>query len=276
LPSLPEIKETTAVLYLKKLTATIMLGLGASMCFADEADSKSAPKVSLVAFLQGDAMNPVLHIRLCNTDDVPIVVDKELVFLPKIALVDNEKRAIAIKKSRAIEKPDVPVLKSRLVTLKAGEVIERQVDLRKGFKHFVTGIGTPVQSGGSEAPKVMAYETYCQMPTDARPVEIYISFYPWYSFEEGFAQYLDGVDASQFFRGPLHVNLSYAFGEGTKESPGAGSSCSAEGATKRDHRAWGLKILTHRKTNPRNELRRKTSEKHVTKFRGKRSAARNR
>jgi hypothetical protein len=264
------------MLYLKKLTATVILGLGASMCFADEADSKSAPKVSLVAFLQGDAMNPVLHIRLCNTDDVPIVVDKELVFLPKIALVDNEKRAIAIKKSRAIEKPDVPVLKSRLVTLKAGEVIERQVDLRKGFKQFVTGISTPVQLGGSEAPKVTAYEIYCQMPTDARPVEIIISFNPWYSFEEGFAQYLDGVDASQFFRGPLHVNLSYTFGEGTKESPGAGSSCSAEGATKRDHRAWGLKILTQRKTNPRNDLRREISNNRVTIFRGMKSAARNR
>ena len=185
------------------------------MCIADEADSKSFPNASLVASLLGDAEKPVLSIRLRNTGNVPIIVDKELVFLPELVLVDNEHRAISFKEIRAIEKPAVSVLKSRLVTLKPGEEIERHVRLRKEFKRFVTGIGIPKQPSGGETPKVSVYETLCQMPADARPFEIEVSYKPAYSFEEGFAQYMEGVDVAKFFRGPLRVSLAYTFARRT-------------------------------------------------------------
>jgi len=201
-----------------KMAVALVFGLGVSMCIADEADSKSSPKASLVASLLGDAEKPVLSIRLRNTGDVPILVDKELVFLPEIVLVDNERHAIPFKEIRAIEKPTASVLKNRLVTLKSGEEIERQVHLRKGVKRFVTGISTPMQPGGGEAPKVSAYEALCQMPADARPFEIEVSYKPWYSFEEGFARYMKGINAAQFYRGPLRVSLAYKFGHGTKKT----------------------------------------------------------
>jgi len=171
----------------------------------------------LEASLSGDGENPVLTIRLRNAGDVPIVVDKELVFLPNIVLMDNERRVIPFKEIRAIEKPAVSVLKSRLATLKPGEEIERQVRLRKRFKRFVTGISIPARPGGGEAPKVTAYEALCQMPADVRPFEIEVSYKPPYSFEEGFTAYMQGTSVAQFYRGPLRVGVPYRF---TKDTSG--------------------------------------------------------
>ena len=59
------------------------------MCSAHEANSKSPTRASLKASLSGDVENPVLTIRLRNVGDVPIIVDKELVFPLEIVLVDN-------------------------------------------------------------------------------------------------------------------------------------------------------------------------------------------
>ncbi len=193
-----------------KLAAVLTFMVGASFCDAQERDSKSSPKASLEASLSGGSEDLTLTIRLHNSGDVPIVVDKELVFLPDIVMVDSEKRAISFSQIRsAFDKPRPSVLKTRLVTLKPGEAIKREVHLRKGFKQFVTGIGEPVRPGGDEAPKVTAYEAIYQMPANARPFEIWVTFNPPYSFKEGFAQYMRGVDTGQFFEGPLWVSVAF-------------------------------------------------------------------
>ena len=212
-----------------KLVLTIVFGIGVTMCDADEVNSKSPPKASLKAFLSGDSENPVLGIRLRNIGDVPIMVDKELVFLPKIVLVDNERHAIPFKEIRAIEKPAASILKSRLATLKPGEEIERQVHLRKGFKQFVTGISTPTRLGGDEAPKVRAYEALCQMPADVQPFEIEVSYKPWYSFEEGFAAYMHGTSVAQFFVVLCTVGVPYRFTKDT--APGMANVSGNEGGS---------------------------------------------
>jgi len=139
-------------------------------------------------------------------------VDRELVFLPDIVLVDNEQRAIPFETTGDIGKPTAYGLKSRLVTLKRGQKIKRQVYLRRGFKRFVTGISTPARLGGNEFPKVTAYETLSRMPVGVRPFGIEVLFQPGYAFEEGFAHYMQGIDAAQFYRGPLRMSLAYKFG----------------------------------------------------------------
>lgn len=164
----------------------------------------------------------MLTIRLRNSGNVPLLVDKELVFLPDIVLLDNERWAIPFREIRAIERPAVCVLKSRLATLKPGDQIERQVHLRRGFKRFVTGISIPARPDKGEAPKVTAYEALCQMPADVRPFEIQVSYKPPYSFEEGFTAYMQGISVAQFYRGPLHVSVPYRF---TKDTGGGHGGC---------------------------------------------------
>ena len=203
-----------------RLAVALVFALGVTVCGADEPSSRSSPKAFLEASLSGDGENPVLTIRLRNTGDVPIVVDKELVFLPDIVLMDNERRVIPFKETRAVEKPAVSVLKRRLATLEPGEEIERQVRLRKGFKRFVTGISLPTRSGGAEAPKVTAYEVLCQMPADVRPFEIEVSYKPPYSFEDGFMAYMQGISVAQFYRGPLRVGVPYRFAKHTRGGHG--------------------------------------------------------
>lgn len=200
-----------------KLAIGVVFGLAVITCGMDQPTSRSFPKVLLEAFLSGDEQNPVLTIRLRNTGDAPIVVDKELVFLPDIVLLDNERCALPFKEIRAIQKPVVSVLKSRLVTLKPGEEIEREVNLRKGFKRFVTGISIPARPDTGETPRVTAYEALCQIPPNVRPFEIQVSYKPWYSFEEGFAVYMQGISIAHFYRGPLHVSVPYRF---TKDTGG--------------------------------------------------------
>lgn len=201
------------------------------MCGADEPISKSSPKASLEASLSGDRENPTLTVQVRNTGDVPIVVDKELVFLPDIVLVDNERRVIPFREIRAIEKPEISILKSRLATIKPGEEIERQVHLRKGFKRFVTGISIPSQPGGGDAPKVTAYETLCRMLADVRPFEIEVSYKPPYSFEDGFTAYMQGISVVEFYRGPLRVGVPYRFAEDTTGGHGE-RTATAEDAPK--------------------------------------------
>jgi hypothetical protein len=178
----------------------------------------------LEASLSGDEQNPVLSIRLRNPEYMsPLVVDRQLVFLPAIVLRDKQGRVIPFEEIRALEKPPVSVLSSRMTTLKENEEIERVIHLRKGFKRFVTGITSESEAGNSEGAKLTAYEAICRMPADACPAEIEVWYKPTYFFGDGFAAYMDGINTAQFYRGPMRVTVPYRFEKDTAAQTKAGN-----------------------------------------------------
>jgi hypothetical protein len=192
-----------------KLAVVFAFLLAAPLSGTEIDDGESSERVILEASLSGPADDPILSIRLQNSGKVPIIVDKELVFLPAIFMSDSEKRNIGFTEISDIDRPSPSDLGSRLISLNPGEEIKRDLHLRKGFKQFVTGIGEPSLPNGREAPKVTAYECLSLMPVNAHPVEITVEYDPPYSFKEGFAKYMRGVEIGRFYRGPLSVSVSY-------------------------------------------------------------------
>ena len=172
----------------------------------------NAPAATLKAEIAERGEQRLLTIRLRNVGRTPIVVDKDLVLLPSIMLLGENRQAIPFQHLKTVEKPSIAALKSRLIRLMPGNEIERQLDLKKGFRCFVTGIGSTVVAGGGVLHQPTAYEADYRIPENARPKEISISFSPPYSFEEGFAQYMEGVDTKDFYRGPLDVTVPYRIG----------------------------------------------------------------
>ncbi len=207
-----------------KLAVAITFLLAVPLSGTEKSDGKSSEGVSLEAALSGPADDPILSIRLHNSGKQPIIVDKELVFLPHIIMADSEERMIGFTEISDFDRPSPSDLGGRLISLKPGEEIKREVHLRKGFKDFVTGIGEPARPGGGEAPKITAYECLCRMPADAHPVEILVKYDPPYSFKEGFAKYMRGVETRQFYRGPLWVSVPYPSGSDTKSESEAEKS----------------------------------------------------
>jgi hypothetical protein len=167
----------------------------------------NAPALTLKATIAENGEQLLLTIRLRNTGRTPIVVDKDLVLLPSIMLLGENRQAIPFQHLKTVEKPSVAALKSRLIVLKPGSEIERQLDLKKGFRSFVTGIGSSAPAGGGVLHQPTAYEADHRIPENVRPKEISISFSPPYSFEEGFAQYLEGIDTKESYRGPLSATI---------------------------------------------------------------------
>lgn len=207
-----------------KLAVVFAFVLAAPLNGTGMDDGKSSEGVTLEASLSGPVDDPILRIRLHNSGKQPIIVDKELVFLPHIIMADSEERMIGFTEIHPIDRPPPTALNSRLISLKPGEEIKREVHLRKGFKDFVTGIGEPARPGGGEAPKITAYESLCRMPADAHPVEILVKYDPPYSFKEGFAKYMRGVEIGQFYRGPLWVSVPYPSGSDMKSESEAEKS----------------------------------------------------
>jgi hypothetical protein len=194
------------------LTTSVFWVVMASGCVCKNTsgDSKSLPQnASLDAALCGTVDNPFLCVRLRNIGDLPLMVDKELVFLPDIILIGNGNYAVSYDNTAHVDKPSAGDLKGRLIFLKRGEEIKREIYLRKGFKRFVFGMSVPSMSGDDIYPKITGCETISKIPVNENPVGIMILCRPGYAFEEGLQLYIGESDAKQFYTGPLFLELKF-------------------------------------------------------------------
>ena len=176
-------------------------------------NSEPSDKASLDAWLSGTRENPILTIRLTNIGIEAITVDRELVFLPTVQLRDESGKIIPFKHLRSIERSEVAELERRLTVLNPGDKIKRKVSLRGEFKTFTTMIGQPADDQAEPYHLYSAYESFCQMPEDAGPSEIEVSYVPGYSFEDCFrVLYMEGIrDIDRFYLGSLTVRIPYVF-----------------------------------------------------------------
>jgi hypothetical protein len=185
-------------------------GPGSASEPAQTADALPQPTATLKAEITADDDHLLLTIRLRNVGRAPIIVDKDLVLLPSITLVGANRQAVPLQKVAAVDKPSKDALKQRLVALAPGAEIRRQLDLRTGFRRFETAVAHAVVAGGGVLHQVSAYETISRVPENVREFEIAISFDPsGFGFEEGLAQYLEGIDTTKLYRGPLTTTARY-------------------------------------------------------------------
>jgi hypothetical protein len=171
---------------------------------------KDDPSARLEVRLSGSDVDPVMVIRLHNDGDLPYRVDKELVFLLSVECVDRNKVLIPMTEDKKdIVKPDNSALKARFAVLKHGEFVERQIDLRKGFKCFRVGKGSFLPEE-RKPPIISAYENICFLEPNAVPASIFVKYDGQGLQFEGLSKYLGKLKVPNLYRGSLMsiVNLT--------------------------------------------------------------------
>ena len=185
---------------------------------AEDAAVAEKPKLSLEASLSGDDANPVLTVRLSNIGEVPVIVDKELVYMLGIypAYVKDEKKYWSLQRVGNIEFPEVSELESRLLPLKPGEKIERQARLREGFEVLMV---VPENSPGSSrgAPEWVPRKSgsLWQIDPNRPPTEVIIVYYVSRAYVDYVVANVKNVDAAQLSRNRIYleVTIPYEFAE---------------------------------------------------------------
>ena len=183
---------------------------------------EAEPKLSLEASLSGNDENPILTIRLTNIGEVPVIVDKELVFMLRIRFrqVGDGWGVSFIERIGDIDFPEDSELEKRLLPLKPGEKIERQVYPRKGFEQFIVGTGSPPADPDWEPEPLFCvsgnlYRMFKEFPLTEIEIEYDTSGY----FGDYVAVYVQSVDITQLYRGKifLSVTVPYEFPEETSD-----------------------------------------------------------
>lgn len=155
--------------------------------------------------LCGSREEPILLLNIKNIGVDPIKVDRELVFLVTIKIVDRNENPLELEEAASIQIPDRDTLKKRFLLLQPNHSIQRKIELKKSFKYFVYGIGT-----SETYLKVTAYEVLSRLPEKAHPERIDVIYGPLYGFREGFAQYT-GIESTTLglFEGPLKTSVKW-------------------------------------------------------------------
>lgn len=159
------------------------------------------PKASLDASYDSGT----LKVRLRNVGRVPLVVDKELVFLLHLRAVKPGGADIGVSENSSLPRPGQDV-KKRFISLKPGQQVERTIELRKPFVLFRCGSSFSPGPGASGA--LSAYEALVSLPADANPVKIHLDYRRDFNFHECFLSYT-GLEAGHIglYEGPLEASV---------------------------------------------------------------------
>ena len=185
---------------------------------AEDANVEKEPKLSLEASLSGNDENPVLTVRLTNIGEVPVIVDKKLMFMLEIRswCVGNDGIVGLLESLSTTDFSEVSELESRLVPLKPGEKMERQVRLREGYEQFsVAQRFIPDGPDSEQKPLFRIFRRRWQMHEDTRLKGIEIFYTTSDYFVDYVAEYVKNVNAAQLYPGKirLSVTVPYEFTE---------------------------------------------------------------
>ena len=144
----------------------------------------------------------ILTIRLENRGRQPIRIDRELVFLVGIGVVDSEGTGVDMHFVSALPKPSSGDLAKRFLLLPPGEVVERQIAQGQDFKKFMSAISWPTE-------QLQAYESLWRFPSDLRDVsEISVTYGPGYRTNEALESYVGlSVLPPDLYQGPLSSTI---------------------------------------------------------------------
>ena len=195
-----------------------------TMLHAEDANVAEEPQLSLEASLSGDDANPVLTVRLTNIGEVPVIVDKELMFMLRIFpwLVENEKRSTFLKRLEFIKFPENSEVESRLILLKPGEKIERQMPLREEYKEFIVESGFHDEFPTKEPESLLwVFGLLQQINLDFPPTEFEITYDTSNLFVDYVAANMKNIDVAQLYRDKisLSVTVPYEFNGETYSDP---------------------------------------------------------
>ena len=209
---------------MKKTTFAAWLVLAAmlvpAVVHAEDANVENEPKLSFEASLSGDDANPVLTVWLTNIGEVPVIVDKELKFMFWIypRYVENDGWAKSYEHLGLTDFPEVSELESRLLPLKSGEKIERQMRLQEGYEQVIAVKCPPRSETDTELQESFrVYTGRWKMREDVRPTKLEIVYRTNDFFVDYVAESVKNVDAAQLYRGKisLSVTVPYVFAEET-------------------------------------------------------------
>jgi hypothetical protein len=151
-------------------------------------------------------------ITLRNVGQVPLIVDRELVFgLAVEAFGPGDEGPINLDVVRVLPRPTPAELARRFVRLEPGEEVRRNVDLTDGFAAFRWYI----DHKGEESSALQDYEHLVRLPLPAKLRKVKVTYDPYENIPPGvLAAYTDGklhdvVDSLAFW--PPAVSAELAF-----------------------------------------------------------------
>lgn len=154
----------------------------------------------------------ILTVRLRNIGTAPLVVDRELVFLLDVRLIDASGKEI--RWTPGADKPFEAgdwKNKDRFVSVKPGEHVARVIDLRKGFTQFSCAVGTMMtDSAEFQPPQIHAGEGTVSLEGDKTPAKIVVSYrMQFHDYPLCFSSYT-GLGASDLglYEGPLEATVT--------------------------------------------------------------------
>ena len=187
---------------------------------AEDANVEKEPKLSLEASLSGDDANPVLTVRLTNIGEVPVIVDKELVYMLGISSwrVDDEEKLSRLEYIDSFHIPRAFEMEKRLLPLEPGKKLERQICLRKVYVQY---LAVELFTMGDPDPEsergFLRYIGRWGIREDLRPTKIDIYYISSNDFVDYVETYVKNVDAAQLYRDKISLNITipYEFPEET-------------------------------------------------------------
>ena len=147
-------------------------------------------------------------IELSNTGDVPIRVDRDLVFRVAVRFFGQDDRPIQLQHIGSVPRPAQSELESRLVLLQPGGKVARSIELDKPFRVF--GAARGITSGQPTRMIISGYEALCRVPENDSVKRIEIEYSKLgMIMDDGLTRYLGSREkADQLFEGPLNASLS--------------------------------------------------------------------
>ena len=179
------------------------LGPGTDADRGQEVDVESEPEALEQAEL-ALSYNPEeskLIVELHNTGQVPIRVDRELVFMITVTPLSKTGSPIRmepIDKVRASQSAD---FSNRFIDIAVGQSVHRVVDLGSGFKYFWHGVGMRDPDVGFFS---FAEEAFHRLPTSQELSSIRVKYAPDFAFERCFEEYTKlKLSTLGLYQGPL-------------------------------------------------------------------------
>ncbi len=114
------------------------------------------PKLTMWLGWDGDPKDLNVVLNLQNVGTVPVRIDRELVFFVEVEVRTPEDKLVKLENVRELPRPTDEEIKERIVQLQPGDVLQRKVGLRSGFKRFVVDWWA-----SSTARAVAAGEVFC-------------------------------------------------------------------------------------------------------------------
>ena len=127
-----------------------------------------------------------LIIELHNTGELPIRVDRELVFMVSIVPLNKSGSPIRMEPIDKMEASQSLDFSDRFVDIPRGLIIRRTVDLETGFKYFWHGVGMRDPDVGFFS---FSREAFHRLPTSRELGSIRVTYGPDFAFERCFEEY---------------------------------------------------------------------------------------